>query len=180
MSEPSPERRSRSNGHAADGLEEGSSKSVSEELAIVPASVDGQTPVLEDPQPMKRATGTASSRSTLLMAPPNPFLLQRSHSSFTLASQKMKSPDPESTREMLTRIAWLAGQSVKASEEKLGIATAAYNLVSRINFTSLTVAHQHCGARWIDRYEVWTLRSRSTRPLLCLAFDPERGRRIRS
>ena len=42
----------------------------------------------------------------------------------------LQSPDGRfRTREMLERIAWLSAESVRASEEKLALATTAYNSV---------------------------------------------------
>ena len=106
------------------------------------------TPVIDSPQdenpslPPDNRPGLAAQRLPHLR-PPNPFALQRSHSSFALLAKKIKQEPPESTHDMLARITWLSSQAVRASEEKLGIATAAYNSVRPKMTSPLSVTSDH-------------------------------------
>ncbi|KAG8913698.1 hypothetical protein FRC00_001801 [Tulasnella sp. 408] len=119
------------NPHAADGLEEGSSKSVSEALPMDEAT--------QTPQPTQADPGHVHLLSTVNKSLEahggnllHPFVkLKRSHSSFALAKRKIMDEKPEATRAMLKRIVWLSNQCVRTCEEKLGVATAAYNSVDR-------------------------------------------------
>ncbi|KAG8953925.1 regulator of ime2 [Tulasnella sp. 424] len=120
-----------SNPHAADGLEEGSSKSVSEAL---PIDETNHTPQPTQLEPIQTNLLSAVSRTLEVNGGilPHPFAkLRRSHSSFALAKRKIMDEKPESTRAMLKRIVWLSNQCVRTCEEKLGVATAAYNSVDR-------------------------------------------------
>lgn len=63
------------------------------------------------------------------LIPPNPFALARSHSSFTLSARKAKEKPMRSTVDILRRISHLTQALVGASEEKLGLAGNAYDLV---------------------------------------------------
>ncbi|KAG8989591.1 hypothetical protein FRB90_002169 [Tulasnella sp. 427] len=125
-----------SNLNAADRLGEGSSKSVSEALLIDEASNTPQLPQSDLPQNnlLKVATNALETTGTNGTTLPSPFAhMNRSHSSFVLARRKFLDDKPESTRAMLKRIVWLSNQSVKISEEKLGVATAAYNSVNKVD-----------------------------------------------
>lgn len=118
-----------SNPHAADGLEEGSSKSVSEAL---PIDETNHTPQPTQLEPIQTHLLSAVSKSFEVTGGTlsHPFAkLRRSHSSFALAKRKIMDEKPDSTRAMLKRIVWLSNQCVRTCEEKLGVATAAYNSV---------------------------------------------------
>ncbi|KIO23427.1 hypothetical protein M407DRAFT_109944 [Tulasnella calospora MUT 4182] len=119
------------NPHAADGLEEGSSKSVSEALPIDEATHTPQ-PTQADPvhvQLLSTVNKSLEAHGGNLL---HPFVkMKRSHSSFALAKRKIMDEKPEATRAMLKRIVWLSNQCVRTCEEKLGVATAAYNSVDR-------------------------------------------------
>lgn len=51
----------------------------------------------------------------------------------------LSAPKPGETKKLLQRIAWLNAESVRTSEEKLALATTAYDLVSFIPDTSESI-----------------------------------------
>jgi hypothetical protein len=67
---------------------------------------------------------------------------------------------PKTNRELLTRISSLAGELLRASEEKVGLATAAYDSV-RPSSCNAIILMQH--NRLTDTYVHWTQQSENTK-----------------
>lgn len=95
------------------------------------------TPVLDDAARNQTGKGNGENDTPLTsptkrsLVPPNPFALTRSHSSFIMSARKARQTPMRSTVDVLRRISHLTQALVRASEEKLGLAGNAYDLVRR-------------------------------------------------
>lgn len=128
--------KSQNQANMADGLEEGSSAAMSVTSGQEQAS--STLPTKEPPAPANPESHPPSAIPKRLLVPPNPFAaLSRSHSSFTLSARKAKEKPTVTTTEVLRRIETLTQTLIKASEEKLGLASNAYDLVRWVSIISL-------------------------------------------
>ncbi|KAG8985907.1 hypothetical protein FRB94_004929 [Tulasnella sp. JGI-2019a] len=109
----------------ADGQEEVPSTPVANGVIQDPAEKESEK--AEDPV-QQRPSASPTKR---FLVPPNPFALTRSHPSFSLSARKAKQKPMLSTVDILRRISNLTQALVRASEEKLGLASNAYDLTDR-------------------------------------------------